>query len=127
MIDEVKRGEKPDPKQIEKMIAATKNKAPQKASADEKFTVGSHQMPCEVPVPDNVVASLDRASATEVPTIAIPDRDTAQSSPIAQEQELRAQKIIGYLRKRFGDKFSPLRDAILNTDLAALRKALSEA
>ncbi|MBY3025446.1 DUF3102 domain-containing protein [Rhizobium leguminosarum] len=127
VIDEIKRGEKPDPKQIEKKIAAIKNEAPQKASADERIAAGSPQKPSDVSVPDDVVASLDRALATEAPAKAIQDGDGAQSPPIAQEQEFRAQKIVGHLKKRFGDKFSLLRDAILKTDLDALRKALSEA
>lgn len=121
VIDEIKRGEKLDPKQIERKIAATRSEARQNVSA------GSPQEPSEISVPDNVVASPDRALAIEVPAVASQDRDAAPSLPIAQEQELRAQKIVGYLRKRFGDQFSPLRDAILKTDLAALRKALSEA
>ncbi|MGO7751146.1 DUF3102 domain-containing protein [Rhizobium ruizarguesonis] len=127
VIDEIKRGEKPDPKQIEKKIAAIKNEAPQKASADERIAAGSPQKPSDVSVPDDVVASLDRALATEAPANAIQDGDGAQSPPIAQEQEFRARKIVGHLKKRFGDKFSLLRDAILKTDLDALRKALSEA
>ncbi|KSV76438.1 hypothetical protein N185_14885 [Sinorhizobium sp. GW3] len=127
VIDEIKRGDKPDPKQIEKKIAATKKEAQQKARADEKIAAGSSQEPSEVSVPEDVVASLDRALVIESPASASPDRDPAQPPPIMQEQELRAQKIVGYLRKRFGDKFSHLRDAILNTDLVALRRALSEA
>ena len=127
VIDEIERGEKPDPKQIERKIAATKSEARQNADVDESVSAGSPPEPSDISVPDNVVASLDRALATEVPALASQDGDAAQSPTIAQVQELRALKIVGYLRKRFGDKFSPLRDEILKTDLAVLRKALSEA
>ncbi len=127
VIDEIERGEKPDPKQIERKIAATKSEARQNADTDESVSAGIPPEPSEISVPDNVVASLDRASANEVPALASQDGDAAQSPTIAQVQELRALKIVGYLRKRFGDKFLPLRDEILKTDLAVLRKALSEA
>lgn len=127
VIDEIKRGDKPDPKQIERKISAAKNVAPQRASVVEKISLGSLQKPSDVSVPDDVVASPDRALAMEAKADATEERGGAHSSPIAKEQEFRAQKIVGHLKKRFGDKFSPLRAAILNTDLAALRKALSEA
>ena len=127
VIDEIKRGEKPDPKQIERKIAATKSEARKNGDPGENASAGSPQEPSRISVPDNAVASRDRALATEALAIASLDKDAAQSAPIKQEQELLAQKIVGHIKKRFGEKFSTLRDAILKTDLAALRKALSEA
>lgn len=127
VIDEIKRGEKPDAKQIERKIAATKRNAGQTVAHNENVSPDGRQETSEICEPDNVVASHNQTLPIEVPAIASQEKDVAQSPPLPQEQELRAQKIVGYLRKRFGEKFSPLRDAILNTDLAALRKALSEA
>ncbi len=127
VINEIQRGEKPDPKRIERKIAATKSEARKNGAPDENASAGNSQEASEISVPDNGIASLDRASAIEVPAIASLGNDAAQSAPITQEQEFRAEKIVGHLKKRFGERFSLLRDAILKTDLAALRKALSEA
>lgn len=127
VIDEIERGKKPDPKQIERKIAETRREARQNGDPDGNISAGGSEGPREISVPNNVVASLDRALTIEVPAIASEDRGAAQSHRFAQEQEQRAQKIVGFLRKRFGDKFSPPRDEILKTDLTALKKALSEA
>mgnify|MGYP003643461056 CR=1 FL=1 len=126
VIDEIKRGEKPDPKQIEKKIAATKNAAPQKAVAAEKMALDSSQKPSDV-LPDDVLASLDRALAAEEPVNAGLHGDDARAISIAEDRELRAIAIVGHIKKHFGDKFPALRNAILETEWAALKKALQDA
>ncbi|CDZ35844.1 Hypothetical protein NGAL_HAMBI1146_15860 [Neorhizobium galegae bv. officinalis] len=127
VIDEIERGEKPDPKQIESKIAATKSEARKNGDPDENTSASISQEPFDISVPNNAIASLDRALAIEAPATAGLDQDAAQSASIMQVQELLAQRIVEHLKKRFGDKFSTLRDAILKTDLAALRHALSVA
>lgn len=126
VIDEIKRGEKPDPKQIEKKIAATKNAAPQKAVAAEKMALDSSQKPSDV-LPDDVLASLDRALAAEEPVNAGLHGDDARATSIAEDRELRAIAIVGHIKKRFGDKFPALRNALLETEWAVLKKALQDA
>ncbi|UNK37485.1 DUF3102 domain-containing protein [Shinella sp. H4-D48] len=126
VIDEIKRGEKPDPKQIEKKIAATKNAAPQKAVAAQKMALDGSQKPSN-DLPDDVLASLDRALAAEEPETVGQHVDGSRAPCVAEKPELRATAIVEHLKKRFRNKFPPLRDAILETEWAALKKALQDA
>ncbi len=127
VIDEIRRGEKPDPKLIEIKIAATKSEARKNGDPHQNSSANASQEPSDVSVPHNAVASLDRTLAIETPVVVSVEKDSAQSVPTAQMQELVAQKIVEHLKKRFGDEFSHLRDIILKIDIAVLRKALSEA
>lgn len=126
VIDEIKRGEKPDPKQIEKKIAAAKNAAPQVAVGTEKVTLDSSQKPSDI-LPDDVLASLERALAAEEPATAGQHAVDALAPSVAEKPEVRATAIVEHLKKRFRDKFPSLRDAILGTEWAALKKALQDA
>ncbi len=127
VIDEVQRGEKPDPKLIEKKIAATKSEARKNGPREESTSANASHEPSESSVTENATASPGQALATETSLAVTLGKDSAQSAPTEHVQELLAQKIVGHLKKRFGDKFSHLRDAILKTDPVALRKALSDA
>lgn len=126
VIDEIKRGEKPDPKQIEKKIADAKNAAPRKAVAAEKMALDGSQQPSN-DLPDDVLASLDRALAAEEPETVGQQVDESLAPSAAEKPELRATAIVEHLKKRFRDKFPSLRDAMLGTDWAALKKALQDA
>lgn len=126
VIDEIKRGEKPDPRQIEKKIAAAKNAAPQVAVGAENATLDSSRKPSDI-LPDDVLASLERALAAEEPATAGQHAVDALAPSVAEKPEVRAAAIVEHLKKRFRDKFPPLRDAILETEWAALKKALQDA
>ncbi len=126
VIDEIKRGEKPDPKQIEKKIADAKNAAPRKAVAAEKMALDGSQQPSD-DLPHDVLASLDRALAAEEPETVGQQVDESLAPSAAEKPELRATAIVEHLKKRFGGKFPSLRDAMLGTDWAALKKALQDA
>lgn len=126
VIDEIKRGEKPDPKQIEKTIAATKNAAPKKSAAAEAMALDGSPKPSNE-LPDDMLASLDRALAAKESEMVGQHGDDAQAPSISENPELRALTIVEHLKKRFRDEFPPLRDAILETEWAALKKALQHA
>ncbi|EDQ31783.1 Protein of unknown function (DUF3102) [Hoeflea phototrophica DFL-43] len=133
VIDEITRGETPDPKQIEKRIAKIKTEARQKESSDENTHTANPVKSPEISKQDEVLASLDEAlasldktSAIEVPANESRDEYDAPVPPVAQSHELRAKKVVDDLKEKFGIKFLPLRDAILETDYSALRKALQD-
>lgn len=126
VIDEIKRGEKPDPKQIEKKIAAAKSAAPQVTVGAEKVTLDSTRKPSVI-LPDDVLASLERALAAEEPATAGQRAVDALAPSVAENPEVRAAAIVEHLKKRFRDTFPSLRDAILETEWAALKKALQDA
>lgn len=127
VIEEINRGETPDPKKIEKRIAELKIEArhkgnePDSAQHDNAGTVPETSKPDSVQAPEDGALTIE-TSATEDHGI-----HKAQMPTDARLHELRAKKIAEHLKKRFGANFNILRNEILKTDLAALRKALCEA
>lgn len=126
VIEQIKRGEKPDPKHIEKEIVAAKNLASQKPIAAETTDADSAPKSPPISAPNDASGSNDEATAIAVPATTSADK-TAPHSPPLPLQELRARKIVEFFQRRFGDKFQSLRDAILETEWAALKKALQDA
>ncbi|NSY16310.1 DUF3102 domain-containing protein [Neorhizobium sp. AL 9.2.2] len=128
VIDEVKRGEKPDPKRIEKEIAATKAEARRKRNSDEVAPPNNASILHEASKPDDVQAQAPDAQALMVEEIANEDHNVAADAQLLVDarHEQRAKSIAEHLKKHLGIHFNVIRDAILNTEFAALRAALSE-
>ncbi|SEH23595.1 DUF3102 domain-containing protein [Rhizobium sp. NFR12] len=128
VIDEVKRGEKPDHKRIEKEIAATKAEARRKRNYDEVAPPNNALILYEASKPEDMQAQAPDAQALMVEEMANEDHNVEADAHLLVDarHEQRAKSIAEHLKKRLGIHFNVIRDAILNTEFAALRAALSE-
>ncbi|NOV15433.1 DUF3102 domain-containing protein [Ensifer adhaerens] len=137
VIEEIKHGGTPDPKNIAKRIAQIKTEARHKAnSGDDSRAGGIYSAKNDLVVDRTVGGTLKDPIAAEAPTgdngMSAVSSNMEVSHTVsphlnAQLQERQAKKITEHLMKRFGHDFAKLRKMICATDFDALKKALNEA
>ncbi|WP_164021118.1 DUF3102 domain-containing protein [Rhizobium ruizarguesonis] len=140
VIEEICRGGTPDGREVEKRIAETKSNARQKTNSETiqggEIDSGESQFQpnlataesSDLPSTGAALARDGVVTATEPPASNNPSVDhTADPQFDARVQELLAKRITEHLKKRFGPHFEKLRNAMLEIDFIALKKALREA
>jgi hypothetical protein len=124
VIDTIKRGDTPDPKQIENQIAEKKVEARQRREAAAVVQTAGPAVSAEMPERD-VDSSPSQNSTICKPESTINDAE-GHSVSEANGNELRAKKIVLQLKAQLGAHFDQLRRDILEIDFQALKKALQE-
>lgn len=145
VIDEIKRGETPDPKKIERRIAEIKTEARQKGNADESIQSGNvivkHENnetgnPAALQVmsgaaqetPSTEAAQAQDSGVTTIETSASVGQLVDQTEKQQNEKlELAAKRVASLLRKRLGVEFESVRKAILVIDYRVFQQAIREA
>ncbi len=124
VIDTIKRGDTPDPKQIENQITEKKVEARQRREAAAVVQTAGPAVSAEMPERD-ADSSPSQNSTISKPESTINDA----AGPLVSEanrNELRAKKLVLQLKAQLGAHFDQLRRDILEIDFQAFKKALQE-
>lgn len=116
VIDEINRGELPNAKNLEKRIIEVKAKARIEAKSDD--SVPSAKL-------TNAESQIKPEAGGEAGAVTIDPQEERRHE--AQFHEASARKLTELLKKSLGAHFEMVRDMILKTDYAILKRALAEA